>query len=136
MKRIILSFLIITLFDSCTEENEVSCEQKVCSMQYVSVNVKFMDSNGNPLIVKDYQSKNLRTGKLLTETNAIDTTFAKGIYTVANDSHLRELNSSDKVLVSAKHPVTNVLKQAEFTISGGECACHVAKIAGPDQVRF
>jgi hypothetical protein len=52
------------------------------------------------------------------------------------DANLKDLSDSDKVLVSAKHPVTNVLKQAEFTISGGECACHVGKIAGPDEIRF
>ena len=135
MKRTILSLLTIILFNACSE-NKFSCENKVCTTSFASVNVEFLDSNGNPLIVKDYQSKNLRTGKLLTGTNAIDTISVKGIYIVASDGNLKELNSSDKILVSAKHPVTNVLKQAEFTISGGECSCHVAKIAGPDEIRF
>ena len=136
MKRIILPFLASILFCACTENDELSCDEKVCTMQFESVNVKFIDSNGSPLIVKDYQSSNLRTGKFLSVTTAVDTIRAKGFYTVASDVNLKELNTSDKILVSSKHPVTNVLKQAEFTISGGECACHVGKIAGPDTIRF
>lgn len=136
MKHIILSFLTVILLLSSCSENELNCENKVCTHQFVSIGVKFTDYNGNPLIVKDYQSKNLRTGKLFTGTNTTDTIYAKGFYRVVSDGNLKELNSSDKVLVSAKHPITNVLKQAEYTISGGECACHVAKIAGPEEIRF
>lgn len=136
MKRILLYFLTVILLLSGCSEIELNCENKVCTAVFVSVSVKFLDSNGNSLIVKDYQSKNLRTGQLLNGANATDTTFAKGFYTVVSDGNLRELTSSDKVLVSAKHPVTNVLKQAEFTVSGGECACHVEKIAGPEEIRF
>ena len=135
MKLRLPFFLAIIILSSCSE-NITTCENKLCTEELVSVNVKFIDSNGNPLIVKDYESKNLRTGKLLKGANAIDTTIAKGFYAVASDGNLRELNSSDKVLISAKHPATNVLKQAEFTVSGGECECHVAKIAGPDEVKF
>lgn len=103
---------------------------------YATISVKFIDFNGKPLVVKDYQSKNLRTGKLMNASFATDTINYKGYYSVVSDENLKDLSNSDKVLVSAKHPVTNVLKQAEFTISGGECACHVGKIAGPDEIRF
>ena len=135
MKRIILSLLTVILFNACSE-NKLICENKVCTEQFVSINVKFLDSNGNPLIVKDYQSQNVRTGKLLSSTSATDSVNEKGYYRVASDLNLKELSTSDKILVSAKHPITDVLKQAEFTVSGGECECHILKIAGPDEVRF
>ena len=135
MKRTILSLLTVILLNACSK-NKLSCENKLCTEQFVSINVKFLDSNGNPLLIKDYQSQNVRTGKLLSSTSATDSVNEKGYYRVASDLNLKEFSTSDKILVSAKHPVTNVLKQAEFTISGGECACHVAKIAGPDEIRF
>jgi hypothetical protein len=136
MKRIILAFLIIVFFNSCTEESQETCEARVCTQMYATLSVKFIDFNGKPVVVKNYQSKNLRTGKLLNATFVTDTINYKGYYYVVTDANLKDLSDSDKVLVSAKHPVTNVLKQAEFTISGGECACHVGKIAGPDEIRF
>ena len=136
MKRTILSLLIVMFFNSCTKKSQESCEAKVCTQMYATISVKFTVSSGNPLVVNDYYSKNLRTGKLMNATFVTDTINYKGYYYVVSDGNLKELNNSDKILVSAKHPVTNVLKQAEFTISGGECACHVAKMAGPDEVRF
>jgi len=135
MKRTILSLFTVILFNACSE-NKLSCENKVCTEQFVSINVKFLDSNGNPLVVKDYQSQNVRTGKLLSSTSETDIINEKGYYRVASDLNLKELSSSDKILVSAKHTITDVLKQAEFTVSGGECECHILKIAGPDEVRF
>jgi len=103
---------------------------------FATVRIKFLDSNGNPMVVKDYQAVNLRTNKLLRSTGEIDGVNAKGFYMVASDNNLSELAESEKILVSAKHPITNALKEVEFIISGGECACHVTKIAGTDEIRF
>jgi hypothetical protein len=41
----------------------------------------------------------------------------------------------DIIKVSATDPATNQTKSVNMKISGG-CNCHVAKISGPDTVKF
>lgn len=135
MRKILILFIIFLSFSSCSE-NTSNCENKVCTDMFATVRIKFLDSNGNPMVVKDYQAVNLRTNKLLRSTGEIDSVNAKGFYMVASDNNLSELAESENILVSAKHPITNALKEEEFIISGGECACHISNISGPDEIRF
>jgi hypothetical protein len=135
MKKVSIILLLALAFISCNESTS-DCQNKVCTALFSSVNVKFIDTNGAPLIVNDYQSISLRTNKSLSSAGAVDPINFKGFYTVVDESELNELNTAERILVSAKHPTTNVLKQAEFTVSGGECACDVVKTAGPEEVRF
>ncbi len=135
MKKISILILTIFAFSSC-DQSESNCEDKVCTTQFVSVKVKFTDTDGKPLIVNDYQSVNLRTGSMLKFTGAVDPVNFKGDYTVAHDGNDNELEGIERIMVSAKHPVTKVLKQAEFKVSMEDCDCHISKLSGPEEIQF
>ena len=135
MKRTLIISLLALALSSCNESTS-NCQEKVCTAAFSSVNVKFIDMDGTPLMVKDYQAISLRTNKSLSSAGAVDPINFKGVYIVVSESEINEISTSERILVSAKHPTTNVLKQAEFTVSGGECACDVVKTAGPEEIRF
>ena len=101
------------------------------------VTVKFIDANGNPLEVKDFKVVNLRTNKDLTSSNYIDPINAKGNYLVVTDANTKDLSTKgDQIKVSARHPVNGTIREANFLVSGGECACHISKISGPEEIIF
>lgn len=134
MKQLLYS-LSITLLISCSPET--ICDDLICTLEFRSVNIKFLDAEGDPLVVKDFKAINLRTQKSMVTENLIDTIYAKGIYTVASDANLHDLSEKgDKIRVSAKHPVNGITKESEFVITGGKCSCHVGKISGPEQIKF
>lgn len=135
MKPILFCLTICLLF-SCTS-NKNNCDNKICTEEFRTVGVKFLNANGQAIIVKDFQSVYLKTNQPVSFLIPPDTTYAKGFYMVASDANLKELASNgDKILVSAKHPATNVVKQAEFVVAGGDCACHISKISGPETIVF
>lgn len=134
MKRSLYLFFI-TFLIACSPETV--CENLICTEQFESISIRFLDGEGKPLIVKDFRAINLRTQKSLDSENLIDTTYAKGIYTVASDANLHDLSEKgDRIKVSAKHPVSGVSKESEFVVSGGKCACHVKKVSGPAEIKF
>ena len=136
MKKISILILTIFAFSSCeeSEENLTNREDRVCTALFTSVKVKFIDTDGTPLIVKDYHSVNMQTNSMLKFTGAVDTINQKGVYTVASELNATELKGEGRILVSAKHPVTKVLKQAEFKV--GMDFCDISKVSGPDEIRF
>ena len=142
MKRIILPFLASILFWACTENEELSCDEKVCTMQFESVKVKFIDADGNALVVKDFSAYNSRTKKPISNLNtSLDTIYQKGYYEIANDLNKSELSpEGDEIIVTAKHPKTNVEKTAKFVVAGSISPCvscsHISKISGPEIINF
>jgi len=137
MKCSLYCLLAIGLIaSSCKTTKERACEDLVCTMEFRTVTVKFLDNLGKPVVVKDFRSINLRNHESM-RGGRLDADTAKGIYTVASDANLKGLtNKGDTVLVFAKHPLSNVLKEGKFVISGGVCACHIAKVSGPDTIVF
>lgn len=128
---IIILFAVVTL-NSCKN----SCSQKICTDNSVSIVVKFLNQNGNPIVVKDFKSIISRTQKDISNISYLDTVYFKGIYQVATDGNLGDIKNSEKILVSAINPKTNQLKEVEFVVSGGDCACHISKISGPEIIQF
>ena len=130
-------FIAIILFWSCNKPEEIVCENLMCTQEFRSVSVKFMDALGNPIEVKDFKSVNLRTNKDLTSSNYSDPINAKGYYLVVTDANTKDLSAEgDQIKVSAKHPVNGTIKEANFIVSGGECVCHISKISGPEEIIF
>ncbi len=134
MKKLLASpiIIIIFLFNSCKN----SCYQTYCTTEFVSIDVKFVDSNGDPLVVKNFKSVVLRTQKDITDLMYIDTVLSKGVYSVASDGNKNDVHSSDKVIVTAKNPKSNEVKEAEFLIGKDDCSCHIQKISGPEEISF
>jgi hypothetical protein len=130
-------FITVILFWSCNKPEEINCENLICTQEFRMVTVKFIDANGNPLEVKDFKSVNLRTNEDLTSSNYVDPVNAKGYYAVVTDANTKDLSTKgDHIRVSAKHPFNGTIKEADFVVSGGECACHISKISGPEEIIF
>ena len=133
----LLCIILVLFLGSCHNVEQAPCENLICTQEFRMITVKFTDTNGEPLLVKDFKSINLRTNKPLTSSNIDATIFTKGVYIVATDTNLSDLsNEGDRIKVSATHPTNGTLKEAEFVISGGICNCHVSKISGPEVVSF
>lgn len=123
---------------SCTDKVLVTddCPPQICTQEFRSVSVKFKDSAGEPIIVKDFSAIIKRTGKSTTPYPT-DITYSKGSYTVVTDFDTKIfLPEGDIIDVSAVNPATNQKKAVQFVVSGGICACHIHKISGPEEVVF
>lgn len=137
MKKLLYFCLPVALAVSCHKNNaaeQTPCTMAgVCTMEFRSVTVRFLNKQGNPLSVENFVSINTRTGKPLAYAGP---TGAPGYYKVATDSNLKELSDAgDDILVSAKNPETGQTMSIAFKVAGG-CACHVSKLSGPEQVSF
>ena len=133
----ILLFLISIFLTSCLGQKEVSCENLICTQEFRSIAVKFVDTDGKPIAVTEFKAVNTRTKKILSEGRDQNFPTTEGVYTVASDSNLKDLSvEGDIILVSAKNSLTQIKKEAEFKIVGGVCSCHVVKVSGPDEIVF
>ena len=133
MKGLQIFFLILgVFFGSCSVSEPAVCENMVCTKEFRTITVKFIDDYGNPLLLNNYSAINKRTGRSMSQNSIIN---GLGIYVVASDADLKELSEKgDIVLVSASNPKNNSKVSAEFVISGGLCICHVSKISGPETI--
>jgi len=105
-------------------------------MEYRSVSVKFVDTEGKPVRVKNYTSINQRTNASMLKGFVPDTVGANGVVLVASDANIADVSEvGDSIIVSGVHP-SDAKKsvRAAFFIKGGECACHITKISGPQEV--
>lgn len=136
MFRLIILFFISSIFlTSCSDANKTTdCVDIVCTKEFRTITVRFVDSNGNSLLVKDFKVINKRTNEILTSINDM---VNPGFYVVVSDSDLLKLSENgDNVQVTATDPKTNTKIQVDFVISGGLCSCHVIKISGPETVKI
>ena len=135
MKGVSNFFLILVVFlSSCSSSEPAVCENMVCTKEFRTITVKFIDDYGDPLLVNNFSAVNKRTGRSMSQTNSIQ---GLGIYVVASDADQKELSEKgDIVLVSASNPKNNSKVSAEFVISGGLCICHVSKISGPEIIKI
>ncbi|WP_306552011.1 hypothetical protein [Daejeonella sp.] len=135
MKGVSIFFLILVVFlGSCSSSEPAVCENMVCTTEFRTITVKFLDDSGNPLLVNNFSAVNKRTGRSMSQNSIIN---GLGIYVLASDADLKELSEKgDIVLVSASNPKNNSKVTAEFVISGGLCICHVSKISGPETIKI
>jgi hypothetical protein len=118
---------------SCKEQ--YNCEEKVCTQVFVSVGVTYKNAANEFVEVEGFKVYNTRTKTYITEDVYTDLIWSKGRYVIISDASLGKLSEKgDKLIVSAKNPVTNTINETEFVISGGKCNCHVEKINGPDEI--
>lgn len=136
MYRQLIKIVVIgLLLSSCSDSNStVECEDIVCTKEFRTITLKFVDINGNPQIVKDFKVINKRTGEIITSVNDLTN---QGVYVVASDSDLLKLSEQgDNVQVTASDPKTGAKIQVDYVISGGLCSCHVIKVSGPETVKI
>lgn len=126
-----MSLILVSCSD--TDKN-TDCEDIVCTKEFRTIILRFVDANGNSQVVKDFKVVNKRTGEIMNEVNDL---VNQGLYIVASDSHLLKLSEKgDNVQVTATDSKTGSKIQVDFVISGGLCSCHVIKITGPETVKI
>ncbi len=133
MNRYLGLFLVgALLLGSCSES--AVCPDAVCTKEFRTVTIRFVNADGNPQQVKDFTVLNKRTGEIMTPLSDM---AGQGLYVVASDSDLSKLSEKgDNIQVNATDIKTNTKLQADFVISGGICSCHISKISGPDTVKI
>jgi len=126
----------IILLTACDKADNSNCEDKICDESFATLVVKFVDKNGAGVAVDNYSAVNQRTGDTLSVATS-DANFETGIYIVANDLHIKKLSESgDNIKVSGTYTREAQTKSAIIKVKGGNCACHISKIDGPEQIRF
>ena len=135
--RILLLLLIISSFIACNKNRQQpACVISVCTEQFVSVGVRFIDKNGDGVAVENFTAKNLRSDSVIVVPGIIDPGFSPAFKTIANDGFINKFSTSgDNVQITATHPSTHQIKTAIVKIAGG-CACHISKVSGPDTIVF
>ncbi|TSD65902.1 hypothetical protein FFF34_000450 [Inquilinus sp. KBS0705] len=109
---------------------------QVCTALFATVNVAFVDKDGQIVNVKNVTITNLRTDSAIVIDNITGPSISPHIITIATDANRQQFSTEgDNVRVVATDVVTNKTATAMFKISGG-CNCHVDKVAGPDKIVF
>jgi len=133
-----MSYLSLALIlCACSTTNVTNCPDKMCTTEFRMVQVKFTEEGGTSVAVEEYNAINKRTNSPMAQNNEPATINNRGIYTVASDADIANLSDmGDTILVTGTHPVSKKVLKSEFVVSGGECACHITKISGPESLQF
>ncbi|MNK45554.1 hypothetical protein D3C87_643160 [compost metagenome] len=138
MKKTILALFIGLSVLSCKKNKAKSdCLDKMCTYEFRSVVFRFMDNKGEGAEVKDFSVINQRTGAKVTTNSSATSNLIKGAFIIVDDGNTRSLSEGgDNLKITGTSVQTNQTKSAIIKVSGGECACHINKLSGPDQVAF
>lgn len=138
MKKIALVILIGIALLSCKKNKPTSeCGEKMCTYQFASVVIRFVNNKGEATEVKDFKVVNQRTGEKLQANSSISINTIKGAFVVVDDGNIRSLSEQgDDLKITGTSVGTNQTKSAVIKVSGGKCECHIVKVSGPDQITF
>ncbi len=141
MKSYIFPLAALAFFlNSCIEEtvNPInnSCPALMCTEEFRSITVRIKTISGDTISLKEFSSKDLKTGKLIDNSNYKDLGDVSGSYVVVTDAYTRNLSGTGDTLLVKAISSSNVVKTAKFVVSGGKCACHIEKISGPEEIIF
>jgi len=137
MKKITLVLLIGLGLLSCKKKTTSECDDKMCTYEFRSVVFRFLDNKGEGAEVKDFSVINQRTGAKVTANSSATSSLIKGAFVIVDDGNTRSLSEAgDNLKITGTSVQTNQTKSATIKVSGGECACHIGKLSGPDQVAF
>ncbi|MDN3549853.1 hypothetical protein [Mucilaginibacter aquaedulcis] len=139
MKKPLLFLLLIVVYSTCskkTYQSAAPCNPGMCTMMFATVGVNFVDKAGNAVAIKDFKAVNLRSSKVIQTEATPASGENSGFHVIATDGNIKEFTiEGDEVKVTATNAATNQTQSITVKITGG-CACHVAKVAGPDKVVF
>lgn len=135
MKRFIfLSLLISVVVAGCGKggQPEAGCEAKVCTYEFRSITINFVNSADQPQNVNSFSAINQRTG--LEVERSPSPSSSLHTFTIADDSKMSQFSTEgDNVLITAK--TLSQTKTAVVKIAGG-CNCHVERKSGPQTIKF
>jgi hypothetical protein len=138
MKKIMLLSLVgITLLNCKKNKTTSDCGDKICTEEFASIMIKFVDNKGGGTEVTDFNVINQRTGKRVMANSSISTSTTKGVFIVVDDQNKLDLSEQgDDLKITGTSVDIQQTKSVVVKVSGGKCACHIVKISGPDQVAF
>jgi len=138
MKKIVLVLLLGVALLSCKKNKSTDdCGPRICTQEFVTVMLKFVDNKGAGAEVKDFNVINQRTGERLKANSSITTSTDKGVFIVVDDANKPDLSEQgDELKITGTSVATSQTKSVVIKVSGGKCACHINKISGPDQLAF
>lgn len=138
MKYLLLALLMIGTLLSCKKKTtDSTCEDKMCTADFRSLVIKFVDNKGAAAEVKDFSVVNQRTGAKVNANSGIVAYLPKGSYIIIDDGDTKNLSEAgDDLKITGTSIVTNQTKSAIVKVNGGKCACHIGKVSGPEQIAF
>jgi len=138
MKKIALVLLLGIALITCKKNKTTSdCGDKICTEEFASVVLKFVDNKGVGAEVKDFNVINQRTGERVTANSSVYTSTIKGVFIIVDDSNKLGLSEQgDDLKITGTSVETKQTKSVVIKVSGGKCACHINKISGPQQLVF
>lgn len=127
-------FTLAVTLSACSKKlNSEGCPtNQMCTMEFATLGVQFVDGAGNAVAVKNVTVTNKRTNKPIVANNDAP---ASGNYVIVTDANKKELSTTgDDVEVTAVS-TDGRTKTVVYKISGG-CNCHVKIISGDTKVVF
>jgi len=137
MKKITLVLLLGVALLTCKKNKTSDCGDKICTEEFASVMLKFVDNKGAGAEVKDFNVINQRTGERVTANSSISTSTIKGAFIIVDDNNKLGLSEEgDDLKITGTSVETKQTKSVVIKVRGGKCACHISKVSGQDQVAF
>jgi len=134
-----ISFLLCCMaigFSACnkTTLSEGCAANQICTTEFRSISIQFVNKNGAYAQVKDITVVNQRTNQPVIAKGVLDPGFSPNDHFIVTDSNKSEFSTrGDNVKITATSIADNKTVTAIYKISGG-CNCHVQKLSGPDKV--
>ena len=134
--KLIILFIVAVSLASCKKtQKKTPCGPQICTDLFASVGIHYTDNSGKPIAVNNFSVFDVTSNKQL-HPGVPNWDLVMGYYIVASDNNKMDYSTEgDNIKVSATDPATNQAKIINLKISGG-CNCHVARISGPDTVKF
>lgn len=137
MKKLAITLLLGGLFLSCEKNTTEDCKDKICTEEFRMLTIRFVDKQAQAVEVKDLNVVNQRTGERVYANSSTSANLIKGSYIFVDDGNTKSLSASgDDLKITGTSLTTNQVKSAIVKVKGGECACHIEKVAGPEQITF
>ena len=127
-------FIAISALVSCVsqEETKTKCGSIMCTDEFIMVPVRLIATKSSTIEFKSYKVINLANGKEVKTKDIIKDNPATLV--IADDGNRKQFPEKGQDLQLQVTRKDGRVVNASYKIGGGPCACHVAKLAGPDQV--
>lgn len=138
MKNLILALLMGSAMLSCKKKTSDSpCGFKVCTEEFRSIVIRFVDNKGIGTEVKDVSVVNQRTGEKVYSNSSAAANLIIGAHIVVDDGSTKSLSEEgDDLKITGTSVETKQTKSVVIKVQGGRCACHINKVSGPEQIIF
>jgi hypothetical protein len=136
--KTIACLVVIIGFAACSKKiKSGGCPTgQMCTMQFATLSINFVDKAGKAVTVKNVKVLNLRTNTAILAEGMSSMVHQAGSYVFVTDANKKQLSTEgDDLRITATNALTNKTVSAILRVSGG-CNCHVSKVSGADDIVF